>query len=215
LNSNNSRRWSGRGFVYALAGEREKAFEDFAKALELDRSTPLLAIPFSWSSEGYFARKELAGLWEFTLAEMTKRIDADPKNSSPYNILAWLLIAHPDPKARDPRRAVELAKKAVALQPKNDGYWNTLGAAYYRVGDWQAALDSLANSDALRTTTRQPDGLFFAAMAEWQLGHKDEAHKLYKRATDWLDVNEDQVTDELRRFRIEAGELLEIKEDMK
>jgi tetratricopeptide (TPR) repeat protein len=214
LNSNNSRLWTDRGFVYALAGQRDKAFEDFAKALEpmqtLHQSTPLF-----WSSRGYFARQELAGLWEFTVTELTERIKADSKNAGPHNVLAWLLAAHPDPNARDSRRAVELAKKAVALQPKNDGNWNTLGAAYYRAGEWQAALDALANSNALRTTTRQPDGLFFAAMAEWQLGHKDEAHKLYKRATDWLDANEDQITDELRRFRIEAAELLDIKQDKK
>jgi hypothetical protein len=48
-------------------------------------------------------------------------------------------------------------------------------------------------------------------MAHWQLGEKDKAREWYDRAVQWMDNN--QPTDEeLRRFRVEAAELLELKE---
>ena len=52
---------------------------------------------------------------------------------------------------------------------------------------------------------------FFLAMSHWQLGQKDKAREWYDRAAQWMDKN--QPTDEeLRRFRAEAAELLELKE---
>ena len=55
---------------------------------------------------------------------------------------AWCLATHPDPKVRKPARAVELAKEAIGLKPFAT-YWNTLGAARYRAGDFQGAVEAL------------------------------------------------------------------------
>ena len=45
------------------------------------------------------------------------------------------LATCPEAKFRDPKQAVELAKKAVELDPQGGNYWNTLGTAHYRAGD--------------------------------------------------------------------------------
>jgi hypothetical protein len=52
---------------------------------------------------------------------------------------------------------------------------------------------------------------FFLAMAHWQLGQKEKARELYDRAVQWMDKNEPK-NEELRRFRAEASQLLELKE---
>src|SRR5439155_5853056 len=66
-----------------------------------------------------------------------------PTHAEAHNELAWLLATCPDEKLRDPARAVELARKAVQLAPKVGNYWNTLGVAHYRAGDWKAAIAAL------------------------------------------------------------------------
>jgi hypothetical protein len=47
-------------------------------------------------------------------------------------------------------------------------------------------------------------------MAHWQLRHKDEARKCYDRAVQWMDKCQPSNV-ELRCFRAEAAELLEIE----
>src|SRR5262249_46350585 len=77
--------------------------------------------------------------------------DPDPADQDPAsgpsvrNDLAWLLATCPDVKVRDPRRAVELAKKAVELDPRAS-YFNTLGAAQYRARNFTEALAALKKS---------------------------------------------------------------------
>ena len=87
------------------------------------------------------------------------------------------------PRREVPRcgRAVELAKKAVELAPKQGTFWNTLGVAHYRAGDWKAAVAALEKSEELRNGGDSFDW-FFLAMAHWQLGEKDEARKWYDQA---------------------------------
>ena len=46
-------------------------------------------------------------------------------------------------------------------------------------------------------------------MAHWQLSEKDEAHKCYDRALDWM-ANNKCEGEELGRFRAEAAKLLGI-----
>ena len=51
-------------------------------------------------------------------------------------------------------------------------------------------------------------------MANWQLGKKDEANKLYYKAVEWMQAN--RPTDpELMRFRQEAAELLGVELEAK
>jgi serine/threonine protein kinase/WD40 repeat protein len=63
------------------------------------------------------------------------QIDLGELKAVDWDNQAWRLAASADPKLRDPRRAVELAKKAVELAPGEGLY--TLGLAHYRAGDWK------------------------------------------------------------------------------
>jgi tetratricopeptide (TPR) repeat protein len=137
-------------------------------------------------------------------------LELQPKSAGPNNDLAWLLATCPDPKSRNAARAVELAKAAVELDPKTGAYWNTLGVAHYRAGDWKAAVIALHKSMELGKGGESFDW-FFLAMTHWQLGDKVEARKWYDQAVAWMDKNQPE-NEELRRFRAEAAELLGVKE---
>ena len=78
-----------------------------------------------------------------------------------HNGLAWLLATCSDAKFRDPKQAVALAKRAVELDPNNWGYLNTLGAAYYRAGDWKAAIAALEKSMKLHKAATATTGSYW------------------------------------------------------
>jgi tetratricopeptide (TPR) repeat protein len=124
------------------------------------------------------------------------------------NGLAWSLATCPDPRMRDPARAVALARKAFEVDRGNPDFANTLGIAHYRAGDWKAAVEVLEKSRALRKGGDAFDW-FFLAMAHDRLAHKDEARRWYDRAVEWTKKNAPQ-NEELGRFRAEAEQLLGI-----
>jgi len=139
-----------------------------------------------------------------------KALELAPRSAPIHNHLAWLLATCPEPKFRDPKRAVELANKAVELEPKDGNHWNTLGVAQYRAGDWKAAIAALEKSNELLKGNDLSFNAFFLAMAHWQLGNKDEARKWYDQAVGWMAKNKPQ-DEELSRFRAEAETLLKIE----
>ena len=135
-----------------------------------------------------------------------------------HNTLAWMLATAPEPRNRNPRRAVELAEKAVKAAPMDGGYWNTLGVAQYRAGNWQGALTALRKSIELRKDKDAYD-FFFLAMAHWKLSEQEQARSWYGRAVEWIEKNRQglqrnqRVQQELKRIRAEAEEVLKVKKD--
>jgi tetratricopeptide (TPR) repeat protein len=123
------------------------------------------------------------------------------------NDRAWMLAADPDPEKRDPVRAVKLAKEAVTMAAKSADYWNTLGLAQYRTGNWNEAISSLQKYRELRTGDAEWNNPFFLAMAHWRLGNKDEARRWYDIAVKWMH-RPARKTEPLLRFQNEAAELL-------
>src|SRR5207253_1145365 len=99
---------------------------------------------------------------------------------------------------------------------KDGKSWNTLGVAHYRAGDWKAAVAALDKSVELAKGGDAFDWLFLA-MSHRKLGNHDDARKWYDQAVQWLEKNSQALAknalqaEELRRFRIEAVEVLEFK----
>jgi tetratricopeptide (TPR) repeat protein len=155
--------------------------------------------------------------WNRAIDDFDKALALEPTDAGLLHELARLLAHCPDQKVRNPRRAVELARGAVSLNPRNGDYRGALGSAFYRAGDWKAAIEALTKSQELSNSSRAHDW-FFLAMAEWQLGNKDDARRWYDKADKWINENQKALQDapgnaeELKRFRTEASELLGIKE---
>jgi eukaryotic-like serine/threonine-protein kinase len=132
------------------------------------------------------------------------------------NQLAWFLATSPDPKFRDPRRAVRLAQLATSHAPPPNmtvgAYWYTLGVAHYRAGNWKQSLEALEKGLKLQQSAAAWDW-FFHAMAHWQLGNRDEARRYYALADYAMGMfGPTYQNEELRRFRAEAAELLGLNE---
>jgi tetratricopeptide (TPR) repeat protein len=139
-------------------------------------------------------------------------LELQPASPVGNNNAAWFLATCADPKFRDPSRAVKLAQKATELAPMEGTYWNTLGAAHYRAGNWKEAIAGLEKSMELRKGGDSFDW-FFLAMAHWKLGEKEKARTRFDQAVEWMDKHQPR-DEELRRFRAEAAELLGVSKKM-
>ena len=124
-----------------------------------------------------------------------------------FNNSAWRLASDPNPDNRNPASALELAKLAVQRAPDQAYILNTLGTAYYRAGDWKAAIETLKDADELYQGRLFSSDAFFIAMASWQLGDKDAARKWYHAAARWMDKFAAGDTEQ-RGFRTEAAGLI-------
>jgi serine/threonine protein kinase/tetratricopeptide (TPR) repeat protein len=201
--------------IYNDCGQPGKAVKLYEETLalmkvKLGRDHPMTLGTMNNLANSYRAlgrHGEELKLRESTLALRTAKLGLDhPDILASMDSLARLLATSADSKVRNPSRAVALASKAVELGPKSGHFWNTLGAAHYRAGAWEAAIAALNRSMKLRKGGDSFDW-FFLAMAHWRLGDKVQARKWYDRAIQWMEKNVPR-NEELRRFRAEAGELM-------
>jgi tetratricopeptide (TPR) repeat protein len=203
LRPDHPRAWLSRGTLYEVHLRRnDEAVADYSKVIELDPDG-------LWGRWAYLRRGALYWAmeqWDNAGADLSKQVERSPGDWIHRNKLAWLLATCPDPKLRDPARAVEHARRAVELAPESGTVRNTLGVAHYRAGDWAAAVAALEKSVELR---KGGDGFdwFFLAMAYRRLGDEAEARKWYDKAAAWMGKNKTD-DEELRRFRAEAAGVL-------
>jgi tetratricopeptide (TPR) repeat protein len=187
------------GHRLSRRGKLDEAIALYRKAIALD---PDLVDSYC----GLIEALQAQGKRDEALAEIRAALAAKPNSAALHNSVAWTLATCPDARFRDPRLAVELASRAVALAPDQGYYWQTLGAAHYRAGDWNGAIGALEKSMPLRKRGSSSDW-FFLAMACWQRGRRDEARMWYDRAVQWMEKH-DPKHGELCLFRAEAATLL-------
>jgi WD40 repeat protein/tetratricopeptide (TPR) repeat protein len=120
--------------------------------------------------------------------------------ASSANTIAGSLILAGNEKAHA-AQAIELAQRAVKAMPSSPTYLNTLGAAYYRHGDYKTALDFLNQSreqfkKAQRAQHKKAieDGKvedwLFLAMTHHQLDQHPQAKAWLDKAQKWLEADE-------------------------
>ena len=78
------------------------------------------------------------------------------------------------------REVLANARRAAAVEPSNGDTLNALGAARYRVGEFQEAVATLEHCQDLRKCDSQVNTAFLA-MAHSRLGHTTEATRLVER----------------------------------
>jgi WD40 repeat protein/Tfp pilus assembly protein PilF len=193
-----------RGLAHARSQQWREALEDFSMALVLKPD----------HAQAYYAREliRLTPDLGAAVGAIDSALSPRPKDDAQtHNNLAWLLATCPEPKFRNPGRAVELAKKAVELAPRQSSHWNTLGVAHYRAGNWKEAIEKLEKAEALAPGRYVAWNAFFLSMAQWQLGDRGKARQMYTQAVSWMEKNKPD-DEELRRFRAEVEALLENKD---
>lgn len=78
--------------------------------------------------------------YEKALNVLEPLIDRFPDDFSLINNLAWIYATAEDLQYRDADRSIELARKALLMQPADYHVWHTLAVAYYLKGDYAQAL---------------------------------------------------------------------------
>jgi tetratricopeptide (TPR) repeat protein len=125
------------------------------------------------------AVRQQALAWVERFGRIQVRVEA-ARNAAALNNASAAVVLNPRADASAHRRALQQAKAACAAMPDNVEYLNTLGIAYYRVGEYQESLDTLGRCNKLRNQSN-PEDLAFLAMAQHQLGQKERAQATFVR----------------------------------
>jgi tetratricopeptide (TPR) repeat protein len=193
-----------RALAYQRLDQWGQSIDDLSQAIKrapqyLDRYLPLRAKAYLRSGQ-----KEKAG------EDYRKYCEGDPAR---MNALARQLATSPDPLDREPGLAVELARQAVRqAAPSQALYWNTLGVAHYRFGEWEAGVKAFEEAAKLASSEGLGYHGFFLAMCHHRLGDTGRARDEFDRAVGWYKQNEGKLTPQQRleskAFRAEADALL-------
>jgi WD40 repeat protein/serine/threonine protein kinase len=143
--------------------------------------------------------------------EMTKRWCEDP---GWLNNTSWTVVSHRNAAPETYVLALRRAQAACSLEPRNGTYINTLGVALCRNGKFQEALDTLTRSDKInsaRRAGRHPGDVSFLAMAQFQLGRREEALVLLGELRRLMEQPRWSGNVEAQGFLHEATELIEGK----
>ena len=182
-----------------------------------DRSAPVLPplrvdlgpLPLTASADPTVYEPLIAGL-EAALASKPEQPRVRGGLARRFNQYAWMMANAPA-SSRNPQRALTLARRSVELAPNQPMYLNTLGAAQYRAGRHAEAIATLDRSLAAGHGAYDGYGLFFQAMAHWQLGDKPQALACFDKAVEWMKTPH-QFDEELVPFRAEAAALLGLEQ---
>jgi tetratricopeptide (TPR) repeat protein len=134
LNSNLAVAYSDRGSFKEFKGDLNGAIADYNEAI---RCNPNDAETYSNRGLVKQAKGDPVG----AMVDEAEAIRLNPKSANAYNNLAWLRAVSPDGKFRNGLQAVEYARKACELSGwKDEGYIDTLAAAYAEVGNFDEAV---------------------------------------------------------------------------
>ncbi len=204
------------GNGYRFLRQFDEAIACYRKAIELEPN-----YSGCYSNLGVVLGQK--GLHEEAIAAFEQAIKLKPDLATEaYAELSMIHSSRPDAHRRDPRRAAELAGKALEFDPNDSDHWTVLGMARFREGKLQEALTALHRSLELGTFgahgltpwIAEARNRFFLAMCYWNLGQKVEARKCYDLAVQLMEKQ--PIRDEkLIRFRAEAVELLAIRDETK
>ncbi|MFO0841547.1 MAG: tetratricopeptide repeat protein [Gemmataceae bacterium] len=162
--------------------------------------------------QSYFTRAQYhqqLGEHAAAAADWRKVLEILPEQPTACNSLAWIYATGPG-GLRDPNKALPLAQRAVRLAPDEAACRNTLGVVYYRLGQYDAAVETLERSVRDSKGPPMAHDLYFLAMSYHRLGKAARARGLYEQALRWQKQATLPAADarELEAFRAEAEALL-------
>lgn len=207
IDPENASAWSNLGIARRRLGRADAAVEALERAWSLDRDDPSTARNLALAQldadrasaaadllrEATTRFPEDGGLWLYlgrarrTLGDATGAAVAfeqaqsrDPENADGWAASAALELAAHHFAAGDARRTVEQAKRAVRWREDAVNGWAYLGLAQQRLGDLDAARESL--EQALRLDPARADVHNSLGSVHFESGRLDEAEASFERA---------------------------------
>jgi len=143
LMPNNPSIYANRANCHSYLGDLDAAIKDYATAIDKaiaiigNANDPRMAI--FYYNRGYAYEK--ANHFKEAIADYEMTIELDEDYPDVTNNLAWILATCPEASIRDPKRAVELARRqAEARDMKEPGDIDTLAAALAATGEYEQAV---------------------------------------------------------------------------
>jgi Flp pilus assembly protein TadD len=168
--------------LVALA-DLQRSHNEFAKAAET-YSTAIARIGADVPARDWsivFSRgiaEERSGSWKQAETDLRKALDLHPNEPAVLNYLGYSLV---DRNERLPE-ALKLIKAAVDQRPTDGFIVDSLGWAYYRMGDFKNAQTTLER--AVELEPADPEINNHLGDAYWQGGRREEARLQWHRALD-------------------------------
>lgn len=138
------------GSLLGSGGDVRGALEHFRQAVAIDPG-------YGEAQNNLGLALRMTGARDEAMPHFRAALKARGNWPVPLNELAWILATHPNPEARNPEQAVELAEQAVRLTGrKRPVMLDTLATAYAASGDFERAVQtaeealSIASSRAPR-----------------------------------------------------------------
>jgi tetratricopeptide (TPR) repeat protein len=153
-----------------------------------------------------------AGLSDPVRQEALKLAETLPENASRLNEASWAVVRQPGEGAAAYQRALRQVEAACRLAPDNANFTNTLGLAFYRVGQYAEAVATLKKSlpgDASNGV--DACDLYFLSMCHARLGNAAKARECFESAKDSQQRNATRLpgqAEDWNQFRNEAEALL-------
>ena len=158
-----------RGGIFLQQGKPGQALEEFKQATHIAPKDPAGYLGMGQADEATSqpdAARE-AYKWAF---------QADPRFAPAYNNLAWLDAQ----QKQHLDEALASAQKAVALEPKNANYLDTLAWVQHVRGSNAEALKTLAQ--AARQNPRNAEVIYHMGVINQEIGNKREAAGAFQKA---------------------------------
>lgn len=119
--------------------------------------------------------RDRAGDWTGAEADLQKALSQQPDEPELLNYLGYAWID----RGQNLGQALEMVQKAVAANPRSGAMIDSLGWAYFRMGDYRNAVDFLERAVTLEPA--DPDINDHLGDAYWQVGRQIEARFQWTR----------------------------------
>jgi WD40 repeat protein/serine/threonine protein kinase/tetratricopeptide (TPR) repeat protein len=170
-----------RGAAHAELGHWVQAVADFAKSSELERRNDQSLCRQALAQLG---AGDLGGYRKTCTALMNRFGQTDDGDTA--NSVAWTCALVPA-TVDDPAQLVRLAEKALASDPRQYNYLNTLAAVLCRTGKYEAAVERFGEAIKAHAKGGTAWDWLLLAIAHHHLGHTAEARQWLDKATAWID----------------------------
>jgi tetratricopeptide (TPR) repeat protein len=149
--------------------------EQFAEASQI-LTEVIAARPGDWRL--LYARgvaNDRAGRWAEGEADLRAALKIRPDDSEMLNYLGYSWID----RGEHLPEALAMVQRAVASNPKSGAMIDSLGWAYFRLGDYKKAVEKL--EEAIELEAGDPDINNHLGDAYWRIGRRDEAEFQWRR----------------------------------